>query len=915
MLSILVFNSMRQMQNNLATLSYQRLDEVKHLINTSLAPHLVERDYASLQEIMDKSLSKQGLVYMVLSEETGKPVIASGIELHTLLPPIDDNILATLDKPVHQFNGDIPIRFAGYQYGHLRFGVTTEFLYQARQKLFRQSLYIAGGEVLLSIIILSAIGIWLTRNLGELIQISQEVSKGNYDVRVPVRGEDEIGQLATTFNGMILAIHQQIKALSNSEAKFHAISDYTYNWESWYGPSQELIWLNPSVERMTGYKIEECEAMPDFPFSIIHPDDVARAHTEYALDKRGSTGTTHFRVIRKDESVFWAEAVWHPIYDEQDKYMGIRSSIRDVTEQTLAKKGLQEKVRQLNDAEEKQHQLLRHSQQEQARMVALLGAMKLGILFETRDGEIAYYNPAFSHIWMIPKNMDLTGTKAKEVLKHSSNVLAKPDHFSKHIMSVPGTHEVSETLEVDLADGRVITQLCFPVRDGEGRALGQLWIYEDVTRERQTAEQLIYLAERDPLTGLYNRRRFGEELERAMSSAARRKTSGALLFFDLDEFKYINDTYGHRAGDAMLIKVGHEASTLIRNSEFLSRLGGDEFAILIPDASQQEAEKLAERIIRSIYQIPFSFEGRNLRLTTSIGIAMYPMHATEQEELIAHADAAMYQAKEAGKNVWRLYSPELDTSHQMIDRLSWNNRIADALEKDLFELNFQGIYHTDSGELAHIEILVRMRDDENKDELIMPGRFIPFAEKSGQILAIDRWVIRQGIERLANDAAFPDVPISINISGRSLDDPALPQYIDGELKRNKINPERLLFELTETSAISDLHDAQRFIESLQRSGCRVCLDDFGAGFASFTYLKHLKADILKIDGQFIRDLPIDIDNQIFVKAIADVAQGMNKHTIAEFVEDESTLEMLRNFGIDMVQGYHLHKPNAKPPTV
>lgn len=913
MLTILVLNSMHQMQRSLLAQSHLRMDEVKHLINTALAPPLVQRDYASLQEIMDKSRSERGIVYMMLFDETEKPIVASGIKLNARLPEVDKGLLATIDRQDHLYNGNIPISFAGIKYGHLRFGVNTNFLYLARQRLLRQSIIIAGIEVMLSIIILAGLGVWLTRHLRELINISSEVSRGNYDVRVPKRSSDEIGQLAATFNDMIKAIHRQVEDLRDNEEKFHAIADYTYNWESWYGPDQELIWINPSVERMTGYSVVECTLMQDFPFTIIHPDDVKRARNEFALNKRGSTGTAHFRIMRKDKSVFWAEAVWQPIFDNSDNYLGIRSSIRDVSEQTQAEMDLQDKIKQLHDSDDKQRQLYLHSQQEQARMVALLGAMKLGILFENSDGKVAYYNPAFMHIWMIAPNRNLTGLETEEVLAYSSNVLAQPDHFSKHILSVTSTHEMSESLEVNLADGRVVTQLCYPVRDGEGRHLGHLWIYEDVTRERQTAEQLLYLAERDPLTGLYNRRRFEEELARAMSSAARRKSSGALLFFDLDEFKYINDTYGHRTGDAMLIKVGHEVSALIRDSEFLSRLGGDEFAILIPDASQQEAERLAERIIRAIYQIPFRFDGRNLRLTTSVGIAMYPQHATEQDELIAHADAAMYQAKEAGKNVWRIYRPELDTSHQMIDRLSWNNRIANALEKGLFKLHYQGIYHTQNGRLAHVEMLVRMLDEEHHNEVIMPSRFIPFAEKSSQIVEIDRWVIRQSLAILARDRNFPDVPISINISGRSLDDPSLPQYIEEQLKTSKIPAEKLLFEITETSAISDLHDAQRFIESLQRAGCRVCLDDFGAGFSSFTYLKHLKADILKIDGQFIRDLPIDADNQIFVKAIVNVAHGMNKQTIAEFVEDEKSLKMLQEMGVSMVQGYHLHKPEQVPP--
>lgn len=913
MLSILVLNSMHQMERSLVSQSHLRMEEVKHLINTALAPPLVQRDYASLQEIMNKSRSDRGIVYMVLFDETDTPIVASGIKLKAPLPTIDKSLLATLDRPDHRYNGDIPISFSGIRYGHLRFGITTDFLYQAREELLQQSILIAGIEVLLSILILTGLGVWLTRHLRELIQISNEVGKGNYDVRVPVRSDDEIGKLSGTFNNMIQAIHRHIDELSRNEAKFHAIADYTYNWESWYGPGRELIWINPSVERMTGYSVPDCEQMPDFPFPIIHPEDLSRARQEFALDRRGSTGTAHFRVVRKDLTVFWAEAAWQPIYDNYDNYLGIRSSIRDVSVQTLAEEDLKEKVKQLHDSEDKQRQLLVHSQQEQARMVALLGAMKLGILFENSDSKVAYYNPAFMHIWMIAPNKDLSGMDAEEVLTHSSNVLAQPDHFSRHILSVPGTHEISESLEVNLADGRVVTQLCYPVRDNKGRPLGRLWIYEDVTHERQTAEQLLYLAERDPLTGLYNRRRFEEELGRAMSSAARRKSSGALLFFDLDEFKYINDTYGHRTGDAMLIKVGHEASALIRNSEFLCRLGGDEFAILMPDTTQQEAERLAERVIRAIYQIPFRFEGRNLRLTTSVGIAMYPLHATEQDELIAHADAAMYQAKEAGKNVWRIYRPELDTSHQMIDRLSWINRIAHALEGDLFRLHFQGIYHTNDGTLAHIEILARMLDEEQNKEIIMPTRFIPFAEKTGQIMELDRWVIHKGLERIAHDSAFPNVPISINISGRSLDDPSLPQYIEEQLKYFGVEPARLLFELTETSAISDLHDAQRFIASLQGAGCRVCLDDFGAGFSSFTYLKHLKADILKIDGQFIRDLPVDVDNQIFVRAIANVAEGMQKHTIAEFVEDDKTLAMLQDIGIEMVQGYHLHEPSAEPP--
>ncbi len=553
---------------------------------------------------------------------------------------------------------------------------------------------------------------------------------------------------------------------------------------------------------------------------------------------------------------------------------------------------------------------LRH---EQARLTHLLSAMNIGILFEDTANRVIYFNPAFRRIWRIPDTFDPAGRTTQEVLHRSPNVLARPDHFSRHILQVVGAREVSETVEIVLADGRVLTQLSYPVRDSEGRFLGRLWLYEDVTRERQTAEQLIYMAERDSLTGLYNRHRFQEELDRLLAKAGRSKARGALLFFDLDEFKYINDTFGHRAGDSMLIRVAGEVGALVRRNEILARLGGDEFAVLVPEGMESEAVQLAERIIRSIAQIPFRFEQQNLRLTTSLGIAYFPEHGTNTEELVAHADAAMYQAKEAGKNAWRVYRAERDSSREMLGRLSWQERIRNALEHGLLRLNFQGVYRAGNGELSHLEVLVRMVDETDPAHLIMPGHFIAFAEKSGTIRDIDRWVIGECIRLLARAPGLP--PLAVNISGRSFDDPTLPQYIADTLATHGVAPSRLLVELTETSAVTDLHDAQRFIEALRSTGCTVCLDDFGTGFSSFAYLKHLRADVLKIDGLFIRDLPNDRDNQVFVKSIVDVARGMNKFTIAEFVEDAETLEMLRRFGVDMVQGYHLDMPRDPHPAI
>lgn len=552
--------------------------------------------------------------------------------------------------------------------------------------------------------------------------------------------------------------------------------------------------------------------------------------------------------------------------------------------------------------------------EEQARMVALLHAMKLGILFADTNNRILYYNPAFQHIWRLPPGLSLHGKLPAEATMQTGCSLAEPEQLADLMAEPASPNEERQATELRLADGRLVTRLSHPVYDNANTFIGHLWMFEDVTQEQHTAQQLIYLAERDSLTGLFNRHRLREEMEKLLTDAARTGSQGALLFFDLDEFKYINDSFGHHAGDATLIRIAAELSALIRRNEVLARLGGDEFAILIPQISDlKEVEGLAERVVQTIARLPLIFDDQPLRVTVSLGVAFYPQHGASIEELIAHADTAMYQAKACGKNTWQIYRPELDMGKEMAARLTWNDRLSHAFEKDLFRLHFQGVYHTADRTLSHLEALVRMMDEEKPGQLVMPGLFIPIAEKTGKILALDRWVIKEAVTTLARHRKLR--ALAINLSGRSLADPSLPRFIQDTLAQHAVEPNRLLIEITETSAIGDLHDAGRFIEALHETGCATCLDDFGTGFSSFAYLKYLKVDTLKIDGLFIRDLPNDHDNQLFVKSIADVARGMGKVTVAEFVEDEATLELLTRFGVDLVQGYFLDRPIADHPAL
>jgi diguanylate cyclase (GGDEF)-like protein/PAS domain S-box-containing protein len=897
MLAFLIANGVQLTHDELQQQAEQRVREVGKTMVAALLGPLSQQDDASVRDIVETLQRDDGLQMIEVRDSSERIVHQTGTEG------------SAADFRIVQ-----PVEFSGQRYGTIALVLSSDFITEARSRYLQQSLFIAAAALLLTGVLLALSTGGVIRRFDALTRASTRMAQGDLDIKLTGEGEDEIGQLIGTFNRMTESVRFNIDRARENEARFHAIADYTHDLEFWLSPEGKLLWVNPSVERMLGHSVGECLGGMDFPGDVIHPEDRAAAQFQLRQALRGTSGEGYtMRLCRKDGGHFWAVVNWQPIHDYSGVYQGIRASIHSIDDLKATEANLRQAIDELRNAEGLQRKYLEETEQERARLVSLLSAMNLGILFVAADGRVVYHNPTFSRMWMIQDGTALIGMPVHEVLAQAASTLARPDHFSKHLLSVLETRELSDSYEIQMTDGRVITELDYPVRDREGRFLGHLWIYEDVTRERQTAEQLVYLAERDALTGLYNRHRFQQELARTMLDSDRHQMRCAVMFFDLDEFKTINDTYGHRAGDALLIRVAGEIGALVRRNEVLARLGGDEFAILLPTAQDHEAEALADRVVRAIAQMPFRFEGQNLRLTTSLGIAYYPTHAADADDLVARADIAMYQAKDAGKNTWRVFRADSDADSEMRSRLSWGERISNALDKGLFQLHFQGVYRAEDGVLSHLEALVRMIDERNPEQLIMPAHFIQLAERSGRILDIDRWVIREALRRLAQSPTIPS--IAVNLSGRSLSEPSLPQYIGDELRQAGVSPSRLIVEITETAAVSDLHDAQRMIEALRQLGCGVCLDDFGVGFASFAYLKHLHVDTIKIDGIFIRDLPADPDNQVFVQAMVSVALGLGKSVVAEYVEDGPTLALLTRFGVDLVQGYHLDRPVADHPAL
>jgi diguanylate cyclase (GGDEF)-like protein/PAS domain S-box-containing protein len=897
MLSFLIGNGVQLATRSLQTQAEHRVEEIAKTLGATLLAPLMQQDDARVHDIVETLQQADGLKMIEVRDRSNRVVYRAGSA-----------------RGEADFRWTQPVELAGQRYGEVGLILSGDFIQEARSRYTRQSLVIAAFALLLTGVLLAWSAGAVIRRFDALTRASKRMAQGDLDVRLPGSGEDEIGQLIDTFNRMAESVRFNVERARENEARFHAIADYTHDLEFWLSPQGELLWINPSVERMLGHSVDECMAQANFPANFVHPEDRTAAEFQLRQALRGTSGQGYaFRICRKDGGHFWASLNWQPIHDYNGANQGIRASIHSIDDLKETEVSLREAISELRSAESLQSKYLEETEQERARLISLLSAMNLGILFVAADGRVNYHNPTFSRMWKVEEGAALIGLPVNEVLAQSASTLARPDHFSRHLQSALEARELSDSYEIQMTDGRIFTEHDYPVRDREGRFIGHLWIYEDVTHERQTADRLVYLAERDALTGLYNRHRFQQELARIILETDRHHTQCAVMFFDLDEFKSINDTHGHPAGDALLIQVAGEISALVRRNEVLARLGGDEFAILLPSVQIHEAEALAERVVRAIGQIPFSFEGRTLRVTTSLGIACYPMHAADADDLVARADIAMYQAKDAGKNTWRMFRADSNADTQMRTRLSWGERISNALEKGLFQLHFQGIYRAEDGGLSHLEALVRMTDEGFPEKLIMPSHFILLAEKSGRILDIDRWVLREAVRMLADNAGMP--PVAINLSGRSLSEPSLPQFIGDLLREGGVNPNRLIVEITETAAVSDLHDAQRMIETLHQLGCGVCLDDFGVGFASFAYLKHLHVDTIKIDGIFIRNLANEPDNQIFVQAMVSVALGLGKSVVAEYVEDGETLALLRRFGVDLVQGYYLDRSVADHPAL
>jgi diguanylate cyclase (GGDEF)-like protein/PAS domain S-box-containing protein len=458
------------------------------------------------------------------------------------------------------------------------------------------------------------------------------------------------------------------------------------------------------------------------------------------------------------------------------------------------------------------------------------------------------------------------------------------------------------------------------IRDGNGRPLHFIALVDDVSSRHCYESHLRHMANHDPLTALSNRARLDEALDAHIARVRRYAPVGALLMIDIDHFKQVNDRLGHNAGDQLLVSTARTLQSRVRDTDVLARRGGDEFAVLMTEGGEEEAQTLAgdlsDLVRRRTVVLNGGIPGG---ITASIGIAVFDDRENlSAVDILLEADTALYNAKEGGRDRIAAYATEDGVRHRRAARLTMHHQIDAALKDDHFELLLQSVSDLRTGAIGGYEALLRMIAEDGS--MVPPATFLYVAERFDQIRAIDRWVIAHAVALLAR---LPEQQtLEINLSGRSLGDPHLAAHISEVITACGADPRRLIFEITETAAIENIHRAREFADELTALGCRFALDDFGAGFGSFYYLKYLPFDYLKIDGEFVRSCTTNRTDQLVIQALAQLAKGLGKETIAEFVENADILRLVRTLGVDHAQGYEIARPlplkqilgHQSPPT-
>lgn len=697
-----------------------------------------------------------------------------------------------------------------------------------------------------------------------------------------------------------------------AEIVFHTTMVYFLGGITWLGAFAYmfgLIFTNTFLDLRSGFIYTACASAA---FSALIVLDATGTIPHYTYMAQGplryQDGRLVMTTLLGGVGVFFSTYVWvnwvgHQLRRERDHAVLMQRQLgmaRAGLER--ANSALEQRVRERTDELETAMAAVRSSER---LLRNTIESTADGILVVDAEGKVALANKRFVQMWRIPPEL-AQSVDDERMLEFVIEQLEEPQAFIDKVQALyASADESNDTLQ--FKDGRAFERYSRALLGAGGAIEGRVWSFRDVSERKQFESQLIDLANHDPLTGLYNRRRFNQEIESQLAMSRRYGLNFSLLFLDIDQFKDVNDSRGHRAGDDLLVELARLLRAGLKDTDIVSRFGGDEFALLLPHTAEDDALTAAQRLLDNVRAHRFVVANAPINVTISIGVASYPVHSVTADELLSCADVAMYEAKEQGRNRVALFSRDLGWKARIESRIAWQQRIRDALERDELVLHAQPILDLRTRTVTQYELLLRALQVDGS--LVLPGVFLPIAERSGLIQDIDRWVVKRAIRLIAEaEAAGRDIALEVNLSGKAFGDEMLLTVIRAALEETRIDPSKLILEVTETVAIANITEACQFVETLRSLGCRFALDDFGVGFSSFSHLKHLPVDYLKIDGSFIRDLSHSAVDQHLVRAIVDVARALGKQTIAEFVSDAGTLELLSEYGVDFAQGFFVAQP-------
>lgn len=698
--------------------------------------------------------------------------------------------------------------------------------------------------------------------------------------RLHVEPFTEVGQIALGYNRVMEALN---RAVAETRAIVRDIRDAIIT----FGEDGVLVSFNPAAEQMFGYQSDHVIGRP---IRILFNQDMPKLKhpSSMILGNMSLNETTEAIGQRRNNDKF---------------YMEVTLSQGEVE----AEKRFTAVIRDIDDKRRIEEQLFK----EKERALVTLGSIADGVITTDANGRVNYLNDAAQLItgWQLKEAF---GLPLGDIYETSDPASAPATELIRRALD--GHTVVIETQNTVLVDRQgtehAITHSISPIRDATSTVFGAVVVFHDVTSSRALERRLSHQANHDALTGTLNRIGFESLATRVINQAAFSDAQHILAFLDLDQFKIVNDTCGHFAGDELLRQICYLIKDQLREDDVVARLGGDEFALLLRDCDRINGERVANAIRQKIQDFRFPWDAKQFAIGVSIGLVSITRQTPSLAKLMSAADSACYVAKDKGRNRIQFHEPGDIELAERRDQIEWVSKIRDAIDHQRLRLYFQPIIPVspDQGLLPHLEIFIRMLGEEG--EIYPPGSFIPVAERYNLIQEIDLWVVRHTCEWLASIVASgSDAPlVAINLSGPTVGDPNSLEKIIALFVELGVDFHQVSFEITETAAISNLGAATKFMTALNEKGCKFSLDDFGSGLSSFGYLRDLPVDYLKIDGVFIRDIDTNRIDRVMVQSINTIGQEMGLKTIAEFVENESILNELIEIGVDFAQGYHIARP-------